>query len=168
MSPEKLCPCGSNLVYSACCAPLHQNTPAPDAESLMRSRYCAFCLGKIDYLLATLAPQSRQPTDAQVLQQTVAQTRWLALQVLSSGEDTGGAWVEFVVFYQNLFPKGVSAQNSFQGGGADGQLHERSRFIQQDGRWYYLDGNILAPVKWSRNDPCWCGSGKKFKKCCGA
>lgn len=168
MSPNAPCPCGSRLAYSACCAPLHQNTPAPNAERLMRSRYSAFCLGKIDYLLATLAPQSRQPNDAEGLRHTIKQTQWLALQVLGSGTDGGDEWVEFVAFYQKLPAQAMNDASASAGKRADGQLHERSRFIQQDGRWFYLDGRILPPVKWPRNDPCWCGSGIKFKKCCGA
>lgn len=133
----------------------------------MRSRYSAFCLGKIDYLLATLAPQSRQPDDAKGLQQTMKQTRWLALQVLGTGTEGGYDWVEFAAFYQNRSSQDASAPHSHEDRRADGQLHERSQFIHQEGRWYYLGGRILPPIKWSRNDPCWCGSGKKFKKCCG-
>lgn len=129
----------------------------------MRSRYSAFCLGKVDYLIATLAPENRQANDTQVLQQTLRQTRWLGLRVLGSGIEAGYAWVEFVAFYQNVANPAMSL-----GTQPHGQLHERSRFIQKDGCWYYLDGQILPAIKLSRNDPCWCGSGKKLKKCCGA
>ncbi|MEZ5505160.1 MAG: YchJ family metal-binding protein [Gammaproteobacteria bacterium] len=49
----------------------------------------------------------------------------------------------------------------------EGTLHERSRFVKEDGRWFYLDGEMLPLPSPGRNDPCWCGSGQKFKKCHG-
>jgi SEC-C motif domain protein len=49
-----------------------------------------------------------------------------------------------------------------------GQLREHSTFQYIDGRWFYMGGRHLPPPKLQRNDTCWCGSGKKFKKCCGA
>ena len=49
-----------------------------------------------------------------------------------------------------------------------GQIHENSRFVNENGRWYYCDGQMLPPVVWGRNQPCWCHSNKKYKKCHGA
>lgn len=123
----------------------------------MRSRYTAFCTANIDYLIATHHPTQRQADDRQTLAQTIAHTRWLSLRVLSSDrsqETNGVGTVEFVAFYRS--------QGNFD------QLHERSQFIRQDNRWYYHHGTILDPISLSRNDPCWCGSGKKYKKCHGA
>ena len=123
----------------------------------MRSRYTAFCTANIDYLIATHHPTQRQADDRQTLAQTIAHTRWLSLRVLNSDrsqETNGVGTVEFVAFYQSQ--------------GNLGQLHERSQFIRQDNRWYYHHGAILDPISLSRNDPCWCGSGKKYKKCHGA
>lgn len=122
----------------------------------MRSRYTAFCTANIDYLIATHYPTQRKVDDRQTLAQTIADTRWFSLRVLNSDrsqEVNGVGTVEFVAFYQRQ--------------GNVGQLHERSQFIRQDNRWYYHHGAILDLISLSRNDPCWCGSGKKYKKCHG-
>ena len=147
------CPCLSGRHYQHCCQPLHDGLPAQNAESLMRSRYCAFALGKTDYLLETLAPAMRQSDDREQLQQTIEQTQWLGLQVLESSFDGNDeATVEFIAWYQDT---------------PLGQLHERSRFCKIEQRWYYLDGVMLKPIKPERNSLCFCGSGQKFKRCHG-
>ncbi|MEW6648072.1 MAG: YchJ family protein [Pseudomonadota bacterium] len=117
------CPCGSGKPYAQCCAPWHDGTAAPTAEALMRSRYAAFVLEKVDYLLATWHPSTR-PAEL-VLD---AQLRWLGLEVRhsrgGSGDDEGE--VEFV------------ARCKLHG--KAGRLHEVSRFVCEEGRWYYVDG----------------------------
>lgn len=127
----------------------------------MRSRYSAFVTGNINYLIDTLHPNKRQPQDAELLTQALAQTRWLGLQVrhCEKGleQDEHGT-VEFVATWSEA--------------GQSGFLHECSRFVKQEGRWYYVDGNLYdhtgkTIAKPGRNEPCWCGSGKKFKKCHG-
>lgn len=120
----------------------------------MRSRYTAFCRGDVDYLIATHHPSKRQGDDRQSLSQTIAMTEWLGLRVLHSGATDDVGTVEFVAFF--------NAQ------GTPSQLHERSEFVRQAGRWYYLQGKLLPPIRIERNDPCWCGSGRKYKKCHGA
>jgi len=121
----------------------------------MRSRYTAFCRGDVDYLLATLHPSARQPDDRSQLVATIRETTWLGLRVLAVSQPAHGdrGTVEFVAFYQ---PK---QRNSM------GQLHEKSTFVREEGRWFYRDGVQLAPIVIARNDPCWCGSGRKFKQC---
>jgi SEC-C motif-containing protein len=121
----------------------------------MRSRYTAFCRGNVDYLIATHHPTQRTPDERLSLSQTVQTTTWLGLTVLQTeqgqaGDDTGT--VEFVAIYRS---------------GSVGQLHERSRFRKQKGRWFYVDGDSLPPLTPKRHEPCWCGSGKKFKQCHG-
>ncbi len=147
-----ICPCGSGNRYAECCAPLHRGErTAAKAEALMRSRYSAFVLKNDDYLLATWHPSSR-PHDLDLSRDV---TRWQRLQIIACDQGLEGdsvGYVEFAAFYDG------------------GQLHERSRFLREEGRWFYVDGDILPsvePVKVGRNDPCPCGSGKKFKKCCG-
>lgn len=120
----------------------------------MRSRYTAFCRGDVDYLIATHHPSKRQDDDRQSLSQTIAMSEWLGLRVLHSGATGDAGTVEFVAFFK--------AQGQLH------QLHERSDFVRQDGRWYYLQGKHLPPIRLERNDPCWCGSGRKYKKCHGA
>ena len=155
---DERCPCLSGVPYPECCRPYlegRKNPPSP--EPLMRSRFTAFCNGRTDYLLATLAPEKRAGQEARLrleLERTMARTRWLGLEVLDRGkEGVDRGWVEFAAFFEQ--------------DGTLGQLHERSAFIRADGMWYYLDGEILPPVKLSRNRPCICGSGLKFKRCHG-
>jgi SEC-C motif-containing protein len=103
-----------------------QRAPAPDAEALMRSRYCACVRGNADYLLATWHPATRA---AQLTLDGEPPLRWLGLQVrqrATTGADT--AVVEFVARYRI----GNRAQ----------RLHETSRFVRVGGRWYYLDGEF--------------------------
>jgi SEC-C motif-containing protein len=116
-------------------------------EDLMRARYSAFALGQVDFLLATLHPSRHHPDERAQLTRSVDKCRWLALHVIAAQ----GSTVEFAAFF--------SEQNKV------GQLHEQSRFICEDGRWWYVDGDFLPPIKWERNALCWCGSGKKYKKC---
>ena len=150
------CPCGSSQPYAHCCGPYLAGTQiAPTAETLMRSRYTAYAKGNIDYLMATHHPSKRVMGDRQTLQHQMQTTTWLGLTVLKTEQgqphnDTGV--VEFVARYE---------------AGTTGQIHERSRFKKQKGRWFYLDGDLLPPVELKRNDPCWCGSGKKYKQCHG-
>jgi len=122
MSP---CPCG-RADYAACCGRYHGGLAAPDAESLMRSRYSAFVLRLPEYLLETWHASTRPSTlslDAGV--------RWLGLDVKKAigAGDADHATVEFVA-------------RSRHGGGPAHRLHELSRFVREDGRWFYLDGDL--------------------------
>ncbi|NQY26540.1 MAG: YchJ family protein [Piscirickettsiaceae bacterium] len=145
------CPCCSNSSYQACCQPLLDGElDASSAEQLMRSRYSAFCLGKVNYLIDTLHPDKRQLDDVATLKQSIKETQWLGLKIIRHKTQNQEATVEFIGFYQD---KPI------------GQLHERSRFVKQDKQWFYVDGEILPPIKLARNEQCFCGSGRKFKKC---
>lgn len=122
------CPCGRPLKLAQCCGRYlgdFDGTPAPDAESLMRSRYCAFVLLDSDYLLATWHPEER-PVDLQF----ESGAKWLGLEVRDHATlDASHAEVEFVARYRL--------------GGKAVRLHERSRFVRENGRWFYLDGDML-------------------------
>jgi len=119
------CPCGTNLPYAACCDRWHAGTPAPDAQALMRSRYSAFVLGLTDYLLATWHSSTRPATIAP----NEPGLQWLGLQVRRhTPMDAHHAEVEFV------------ARSKL--GGRAHRLHELSRFVREDGRWYYVDGDL--------------------------
>ena len=125
------CPCGRAAQFQACCgryiADL-ENTPAPDAESLMRSRYCAYVLGNADYLRATWDAAHRPHAWA-----LDAGARWLGLDVRSSRSiDPAHAEVEFVARYRPSASSGQAVR-----------LHERSRFVREKGRWFYVDGDML-------------------------
>ncbi|WP_110185863.1 YchJ family protein [Pokkaliibacter plantistimulans] len=150
------CPCGSGRFYHQCCQPLHTGEQvATTPEALMRSRYAAFALGNLgQYLLDTWHVSKRQGLSASELSRR--DTDWQRLQVLNSSVQEDSGEVEFRAFF--------SENNALK------VLHERSRFVREQGRWFYVDGVINPPAvsrQTGRNDPCPCGSGKKFKKCCG-
>jgi SEC-C motif-containing protein len=119
------CPCGTGLAFSECCGPLHDGTAAAGtAEQLMRSRYSAFVVGDVDYLRATWHPTARP----RVLDLD-DRVRWTGLDVLAT---IGGAL---------LAAEGtVEFRAHYVRDGAAGAQHEVSRFVREDGRWYYLDG----------------------------
>lgn len=152
------CPCGSGLAYGDCCGPSLAGTrEAPTAEALMRSRYTAYAVGATDYIRRTWHPSTR-PEGVEF----DADTRWLGLSVerIEAGQasDTRGT-VEF------------TATCSIAGRRAS--LREASRFLKEADRWFYLDGEapgrpVTRGAKIGRNAPCPCGSGKKYKHCCGA
>ena len=121
------CPCGRPLTYAECCGRYHAGAVAADAETLMRSRYCAYVLQREDYLLATWHASTRPPA----LNLTAAPApKWLGLAVMGKAQGDDGASVEFVARYRV--------------GGRAQRLHEISRFVREDGRWYYLDGELDA------------------------
>ncbi|MHB1198259.1 MAG: YchJ family protein [Polaromonas sp.] len=125
------CPCGrvdarrQPLDWAACCGRyLDHDTPAPDAESLMRSRYSAFVRERADYLRATWHASTR-PT----LLELDGAAKWLGLEIRSQRVlDVDHAEVEFVARYREA--------------GRALRLHERSRFVHEAGRWYYVDGTM--------------------------
>jgi SEC-C motif domain protein len=130
---EGPCPCGRRdararpLAFARCCGRYladFDNTPAPDAEALMRSRYCAFVLEDADYLLATWHASTRPPGIA-----FEAGTKWLGLEVRAHRVlDEDHAQVEFVARSRHA--------------GRAHRLQECSRFVREDGRWYYVDGDL--------------------------
>lgn len=123
-APKTGCPCGSPQTYSACCQPLHDGqTQAADALTLMRSRYAAYAQRRADYLLATWHPTTRpEPFDL-----SDDRSQWLGLEVRThTSQDDTHATVEFVARYR------------LDGRGR--RLHEISRFVREEGRWFYVDG----------------------------
>ena len=155
-----LCPCGSNLAFEVCCGPILAGAAAPTAEALMRSRYTAFVLGKFDHVDRTHAPEIRDSFDRAEAERSAQGCEWKGLEVRNATAEGDTGTVEFVA--------------RFKRGGQEFVQHERASFCRREGRWLYLSGEIdpKAPqrrvVKIGRNDPCTCGSGRKYKKCCGA
>lgn len=147
------CPCQSGLAYINCCQPLHQGVKnADDAEQLMRSRYAAFVLGEIDYIVATTVPAQQMQLNRKALQQWSLNTHWCGLEVLRfvPAADKNHALVEFNAFYQQHEHKLTH--------------HELSAFVKIKEQWYFLDPTV--PIKLTMKQPCLCHSGKKFKQCC--
>ena len=162
MTELDICPCASGKKFADCCGPyLSGAALPPTAEALMRSRYSAFATGAIDYLEETLLPGTRDDFDRKSAADWAASSEWTGLQLRHTekgkeGDDEG--YVEFVALFRQE--------------GVDKVHHETGHFKRQDGRWYYVDGTMgtrpRTVEKVGRNDPCPCGSGKKYKKCCGA
>ena len=122
------CPCGTGRDLAVCCGRYHAGEAAPDAEALMRSRYSAFVTGNADYLRATWHPDTR-PDELGLDAPGAQKTTWLGLTVKShrvTGPET--AEVEFVARLREPTGRAV-------------RLHERSRFVREDGRWFYVDGD---------------------------
>ncbi len=160
-----LCPCGSKKTFDECCGPylMGDNDP-PTAEALMRSRYTAYAMGSIDYLYKTSCTKIQKEFDADGCKQWSENSTWTGMEIVRTeggGENDNEGVVEFIAHY-TIKDKPV-------------QHHETSTFQRIDGKWRFMDGEIAKkePIrreapKVGRNDPCPCGSGKKYKKCCGA
>ena len=160
----EFCPCGSEKEYAQCCQPLiGGEQQAETAEALMRSRYSAHAKKEYDYIFETTWPANRQEEDRQGTAGWSRKLDWQRLEIRNvdaGGPDDDKGTVEFVARYRK-------SAKAFE-------HHEIAEFIRQEGRWYFKDGHAPQPVqsvrqgpKVGRNDPCTCGSGKKYKKCCG-
>ncbi len=158
------CPCGSEKEYADCCQPLiNGDRTADTAEALMRARYSAHAKKAFDYIFETTLPANRQEDDRNGTAAWSRKLDWQRLEVCrvdAGGTDDEKGTVEFVARYR----KNAKAFDH----------HEIAEFVRDDGRWYFKDGQAPQPVqairqgpKIGRNDPCTCGSGKKYKKCCG-
>jgi SEC-C motif domain protein len=140
-----LCPCDSQLNYSDCCGPyLSGKAVAPTAVALMRSRYSAYSKGHTDYLIQTQHPKTRKKDDRQVITEGMKSTCWTGLIVLKTQKGTATdhrGTVEFVALYRRSEPLIPLSKNQIY------QLHERSRFIKEEGQWFYVEGETLPDVK---------------------
>lgn len=153
------CHCGNQASYSSCCEPVIKGERmAATAEELMRARYSAYVTAEIDFLHDSLHPEGREVFDFDATRKWAESSEWQGLQILAckaGGTDDKVGSVEFSAEYTD----------------SDGKTHrhnERSHFKRHDGNWYFCDGQQISVGKVGRNDPCSCGSGKKYKKCCGA
>lgn len=157
-----LCPCGSNNDYLQCCGRYIEQHQFPDTpEQLMRSRYTAYTQANIDYIANTMRDPAAKDFNRDEAKQFAQTAKWLGLEVVTSHidqQDEDKGFVEFIATYQlnNQLTK----------------MHEVSEFQRINQRWFYTDGKVASlcdskpQQKVGRNDPCPCGSGKKFKKCC--
>lgn len=129
----------------------------------MRSRYVAYCLEDIDYILATTHPSTRSQYSAKDLGRWAKENQWQKLEIISKtlgGPNHEGGQVEFKAHFLN--PSGKKEVH-----------HELSDFSKVEGKWFFVKGKLNPKdkpmdTKVGRNDLCPCGSGKKYKKCCGA
>lgn len=155
------CYCNSGKTFAECCEPFITGAAnPPTAEACLRSRYSAYVLGNADYILDTIEPEERKRYDRKGIEKWSKNSQWISLQVLSSKDEGDEGNVEFVATFKENF---VTKKH-----------HEKSVFTRIDGKWCFKSGVVVPPATFvretalpGRNDPCTCGSGKKFKKCCG-
>lgn len=157
------CPCGSGKSFDACCGPIIGGTPAVTAEALMRSRYSAYVKRSYEHLEQTLSSDQRGDFSRDDAKRWAESAEWLGLSIIKTekgGPDDQQGIVQFSARYRME--------------GQEKEHLETALFGREEGKWVY-SGQIVpkgetfrreAP-KVGRNDPCPCGSGKKYKKCCG-
>ena len=178
-----VCPCQINptaetanaaLSYQDCCQPYHDafyneevdGIKAETAERLMRTRYSAFVLIKPDYIANTTVPAQQDLLDVQAIKSWAKETDWAGLEIVEHKPKLGKrhAQVEFKAYFN-------TKDNTNDLAGKIQAHHELSAFVKvtnktkQDARWYFLDPTV--PMSVTQKQPCICGSGEKFKRCCG-
>lgn len=158
------CPCGSNNTLSDCCGQYIQSGKKPEtAEQLMRARYTAHTLANMSFIVRTHHPANRSEIDEASTSKWASESEWLGLEILNveNGQvDDRQGRVEFIARYRD----------------GDSVRHDHAEiaiFEKHNNEWYFKDAEmpkirqfVRETPKLGRNDPCHCGSGKKFKKCC--
>ena len=158
------CPCGSGADVNECCGPVIAGAvAAPTPKALMRSRFTAFQRGDLDHIENTQIKDADDDFDHAGAEANAEKIKWTKLEILATGgggENDQTGMVEFAAHFTQ--------------DGAPGIHREISNFRREDGNWVYVDGEVNPKIeprrveKVGRNQPCPCGSGKKYKKCCGA
>lgn len=153
------CLCGSDDLYMSCCQPFHLKSKQPlTAETLMRSRFTAYAMKNEQYLLQTW-DETKRPEEINFAKETAEWTKLEIVKTKKGGEKDSKGIVEFKAYYIQDSQEYV--------------MSEISRFKKTAGRWLYLDGIVKSVIKarqetnQGKNAPCSCGSGKKYKRCCG-
>ena len=129
------CPCGSLIKYKKCCKPFHEDIKTPiNALELMKSRYCAYAIEKSEYIISTTHQKNRDfNTDTKVLNNDILDfsknTKFEKLEIL---EFIDGQTESFVTFKANI------TQNK-----QDVSFIEKSRFVKENGKWQYIDGEFI-------------------------
>ena len=151
------------IAYSDCCQPYHEGiSKAETAERLMRTRYSAFVLVKPEYIIKTTLPAQQNLLDIEAIEKWAKETPWAGLEIIEHTSKLGKchAQVEFRAYYHEVDSSGEAIKEKQQA------HHERSTFVKVDENWYFLDPTVAMNI--SQKQPCLCGSGEKFKRCCGA
>ena len=165
MAEKDLCPCGSGKKYGECCEPIIKgSSKAPTAEALMRARYTSYVKQEIDFIINSCEEGEKiAEIDRKATEDWAKNSTWHGLKILRTekgGENDEEGIVEFEATYTDK-------------GGLRDVHHEVGYFKKVNGEWLYSVGSVKPMTvvregaKIGRNDPCPCGSGKKYKKCCG-
>ena len=158
---EDLCPCKSGKAFGECCGPIIAGTVKGEtAEAVMRARYTSYVTGDIQFLKASATKAVQDEFDEDASRAWSRAAQWHGLEIIRAEGDEKNCVVEFRALY--------TAKNEFC------NHHEVSNFVKEKDGWKFADGELIGekPIvreepKVGRNDPCPCGSGKKYKKCCG-
>ena len=131
------CPCGSGKKYKKCCQIYHKGAPAPDALSLMKSRYSAFAVGNGNYIIATTHPDHPEAQkDVEMRKRELAHffkyTEMRGLEILEVEPGSPFSYVTFKV--------------SLEQNGKPFSFIEKSTFEKKEGKWLYLDGKTEEEV----------------------
>lgn len=158
--PKSLqCPCCSGKLFQDCCAPfLSQETLPTTALQLMRSRYTAYSLIKIDYIQATMRDIAAQNFDPENAKLWAERAIWCGLKIINPGQQTADRDHDHVEFAARFVE-----ENKLH------ILQEQSQFTKIDGKWFYVSGQLIPhqPVIIRASDLCPCGRKRKFSQCCG-
>ena len=160
---NETCPCGSGASFGDCCEPIIKGTRESEtAEELMRARYSAFVTQAIDFIIASTHSRTRKDVDLTFIREWSETSTWHGLEILETKQvNENKAFVSF----EAQFAQGDEVQHH----------REKSLFERENGEWRFVTGDELKnpTVRYEtpppgRNDPCPCGSGKKYKKCHGS
>ena len=157
-----ICPCGSEKPYSECCEQIISGgQPAKTAVQLMRARYSAYVFARMDFVFESTHPDHRQGYDHAGTKEWAETAEWQGLEIVDTIKGEADDSVGEVEFIARFIEKGDNREH-----------HEAGQFKRKDGNWYFTEGKMVRPkpltvTKIGRNDPCTCGSGLKYKKCCG-
>ena len=164
VNKEDMCPCKSGKTYAECCAPvIAGEVKADTAEALMRARYTSYVTGDVEFLKTSATNAVQEQFDEAASRAWSRAAEWHGLEILATEKGQPGD-KDGVVEFRALYTANGEFCNH----------HERSTFVKEADGWKFEDGEMLGekPIvreepKINRNDPCPCGSGKKYKKCCG-
>lgn len=147
------CYCQSGKDYTQCCEPFHLRDKIPEtAEQLMRSRYSAYQLVNIAYIVETTVPNQQKFLAQLAMKEWGESTKWAGLHIVKHLPNLSKihSQVEFKAFFETEDGRQVH--------------HEISLFVKIEYRWFFVDPTVPLP---NQKQSCICGSGKKFKHCCG-
>ena len=159
---NRTCPCSSGVSFADCCEQIiNGERESQTAEELMRARYAAFATGAIDFIVATTHSRTRREINIQYIREWSQTSTWRGLQIIDTKlVDNNKAYVSFDAQYTQA--------------GKDQSHKEKGLFERENGRWRFVTGEDLKnptvryeTPRTGRNEPCPCGSGRKYKKCCG-
>ena len=164
MKNEDTCPCKSGKPFGECCGPIIAGTAkAETPEALMRARYSSYVTGDIMFLKTSATKAVQEEFDEAASKAWSRAATWHGLEIIAT-EKGGPSDNEGVVEFRALYTANGEFCNH----------REVSQFVRENGEWKFADGELVGetPIvredpKVGRNDPCPCGSGKKYKKCCG-